>query len=521
MARKDIYRRLCVVTALLPTFLRTDAYPNGQSPCDSASLTLMERTWREFRALHPFSFQTVGLKHFGVDTCVFVMSEPAEWVKKECLDSLFAEYGGHVITAKKKFGFDGALYDAVGSVRLNNTSFNRFEKRLFTILYGTDEKPFYTDLDYPLHHVYFAENRLDTINPRKWLVDICRQKFFHYPIKKFSGFSLPFWGSDYYQGLNETFIQSYQARRAIDEINHGLNETFIPYYPRHSMYYSEKRGAVIWVINPSDSLFTDSQFHKYARRFVLDSDLVLAAFCYGGNIFLIGREREIPVNVLPPLRTETICLLASLDEGEFSVSINSNADSDVGFDGYVEGVWAKPVEMSDKLRNTELGNLLLLTNVQLLSWGSQLKAREAFIDYPQPTHPSFDLGFTFIDEEPDAYYWKLPDAIIDKGEAFADSVIYTVLDNPGCLLPLYSIPPFHLPDNIDFEESAYNVFSSLNSTDLIRAAQYGLIYKAFQFFKKERGNRVAYIHVNANDSWVRTPSMTIMNVPKGTVNYLE
>lgn len=498
IVRKCISQRLFVVTMLLSSLLGIRAIPNEPTPCDSASMVMMEQTWREFRAVHPFGFQTVGLKHYG-DTCVFVMSEPGEWVKKEVLDSLFAQYGGHVITAKKKFGFDGALYDAVGCAKLNAKNFKSLEKKLFTLLYGTDEKPYYTNLDQPSRHAYFTKNRLDTIKPQRLLEESIYQNFFEYPVRRYSSFFSPHRNFDFFPGLT----------------------SLITLYPclRNSMYYSEMRGVVLWGINPSDRVFSDSLFHKNARRFVLDCDLILAACCYGSKIFLIGREREIPVNVLPPLRTETIRLLASLDEGDFSVSIGSCLNSEDDFDGYVEdSVWARPVMMSDKLRNTELGNLLMLTDVLLLSWGNHAEVRELFIDYPKPAHPLFDLGFSYLNEEPNAYYWKLPDGIADEG-----GIRFKLFDRLGCLPPLFTIPQRHpnSNDSIVFEARAYDVFSSLNNTDLIRAAQYALIYKAFQTWRHRTGNRVALTETNADNSWVQTPSMTILNVPWGMADYLE
>ena len=70
-----VYQKVLSFMALVILF----SHNIHASTCDSISLKLMEQTWREFRAIHPFGFQIVGLKHYG-DTCVFVMSEPAEWL---------------------------------------------------------------------------------------------------------------------------------------------------------------------------------------------------------------------------------------------------------------------------------------------------------------------------------------------------------------------------------------------------------------------------------------------------------
>lgn len=480
------------------------------STCDSISLKLMEQTWREFRAIHPFGFQTVALKHFAGDKYVFVLSEPAEWVRKADIDSLFSEYGGHVITARKKYGFDGGMCDIVGCALLDSINFVDFEKKLFTLLYGTGYRPYYTDLNNPARHVYFVENHFDTIRADKWLNENWNQYFYRHPDRWFS-YLPPRRCIDYYQGFNDIFKQHQIISNEYQNLADSLNLTYsLP----NSMYYSENRGVVIWAIPSSDGVFSDSLFYENARRFVLDCDLVLAACCHSSYIFLVGREREIPVNVLPPLRTETIRLLATLDEGDFSVSIASGLDDN---DGYVEdSIWARSLVMSDKLKNTELGNVLMLADVLLMSWGNQAKVRELFIDYPQPSHPLSNLWFAYQNEEPDAYYWKLP----IKVNRISDDFLYALFDNPGCLKPLYAVPNSH-SNRIVFDDRVYNVFSSLNSTDLIRVAQYALIYKAFQVWKKKTGKSMTIAESNANEPWIQTPSMAILNVPWGTAGYLE
>ena len=130
------------------------------STCDSISLKLMEQTWREFRAIHPFGFQTVGLKHYG-DTCVFVMSEPAEWVKTEDLVALFNKYDGHLIECIQSYGYDGELHDYVGCVRKGCINSQLFKSELFKLLYYTDYKAYYTNLNLPAKHVFFTNEKIN------------------------------------------------------------------------------------------------------------------------------------------------------------------------------------------------------------------------------------------------------------------------------------------------------------------------------------------------------------------------
>lgn len=154
VTKRHLCRRACVFVLLLFVSMLLRA-----NTCDSLSLTIMEQTWREFRAIHPFSFQTVALKHKG-DTCVFVMSEPNNWVKENDLRQLFDKYEGQLTKKYQPYGIDGQLTDAVGCVKLDSSQFSQFEKEVFNLLYRTAYKPFYTDLDHPSEHVFFFRSPL-------------------------------------------------------------------------------------------------------------------------------------------------------------------------------------------------------------------------------------------------------------------------------------------------------------------------------------------------------------------------
>ena len=252
--------KIVVAIFIFLVFLDHNVYA---STCDSVSLKLMEQTWREFREIHPLGFQTVALKHQGAnkDTCVFVISEPPQWVKAEDLEKLFADYNGNLIIGRKEFGYDGGLYDAIGCAKLNSVEFISFEKNLFDILYGTTYKPYYTDLDNPSPHVYYSESKLNyNLDFAYWLNSSWWKEVFENPISE----EVPF-----HILLDQPFS--------------------------NELIYSKKRGFVIWEINP-DHIILDHHFRENARRFALDTDFVLAAF-RKSNIFIIGREREIPVTV--------------------------------------------------------------------------------------------------------------------------------------------------------------------------------------------------------------------------------
>lgn len=118
-----VYQKVLAILVIVLPF----SHNIHASTCDSVSLRLMEWTWREFRAIHPFGFQTVGLKHYG-DTCVFVMSEPNNWVEEDNLRQLFNKYDGQLTTRNQLYGIDGQLIDAVGCAKLDSIQFLQLEK---------------------------------------------------------------------------------------------------------------------------------------------------------------------------------------------------------------------------------------------------------------------------------------------------------------------------------------------------------------------------------------------------------
>ena len=116
----------------------------------------VDDVWKEFRANHPYGFQTVGLKHNG-DEQIFVISEPSESVSYQAIESLFSNYNGTVTIKKDSLGYDGWLADVVGCVKFKSSEQeSTFKTELFNMLYGTSYKAYYTDLDKPSRHTYFA-----------------------------------------------------------------------------------------------------------------------------------------------------------------------------------------------------------------------------------------------------------------------------------------------------------------------------------------------------------------------------
>ncbi len=414
--------------------------------------TALEDTWKQFRQIHPYGFQTVALKHVD-DACVFVISEPSESVTETTLRSLFNKYNGSMIIKHQPLGYEGWLGDAVGSVQFaNDGQFNSFTHDLFMLLYGTDYKAYYTDLDNPTEHVYFSDYRLNysisAAELSKWFVTD-KEEF-------------------------KTSKGGFKTVSALlsSEIS-GTNELF----------YSKNQGFVVWIVDPDKISYNDNSFKINARKFALDADLIIGALGnIGKKVAIIARERVVPVTTLPPLRIETIQLLATTDNDYLAQSFEvynvfagkNSKNEDMG-----------PIYLSDELWHTEYGNLLNMTDQMLKSWTENNAVHDYNYDYPVPIDWAFnngvlrDLGVTEL-----TYNWNTAGAgyviqDIDKLDVFA-------INRTG------SLPVSFIPDGMEgivdervneAEELAYDFFSELNSPELVREVQYATIYQIFRYFR--------------------------------------
>ena len=130
------------------------------------------------------------------------------------------------------------------------------------------------------------------------------------------------------------------------------------------VFLSETRGLVAWII-PDDADLRDYEIE--AREFALDSDLIVGAINAGQCNAVLGRERAVPVEEMPPLRGETLMLLAAADTYELAQSYERTNALAGRFDETRD--WA-PIFLSAQLIDTEYGSLLNVTDQLLKSWSN-------------------------------------------------------------------------------------------------------------------------------------------------------
>lgn len=433
----------------------------------------LETVWRDFRSNHPFGLQTVGVKHEGGE-CVFVISEPNENVSLEDLSSLFKRYNGIVEVKHALFGYDGWLGDAVGSIRFEDSMKEEdFRNELFRLLYGTDYKSYYLDLDHPVPHTYFAPYKF-RLNHSISVADL--ESWFITQGEKFGELS-----------ENEVV----RADKSVK----NLMANSIP--QTNQLYYSKEPGFVAWVVDPQKITNSDLVFKQNARRFALDTDLIIGAFGkVGKNVVIIARERQIPVEILPPLRIETLVLLATTNNESLAQSYERYH---IFASKLKTGEDVAPIYLSDELWHSEYGNLLNVTDQMLKSWSENGRIDYKNFNHPKPIDWTFNRG-AIKDLKGDelTYNWNTAGAgYVIRGDDYD-----VIAVNRTGSLPVSYIPggmEGHVEEKVyEAEEKAYDFFSGLNSPELARVVQYATFYQIFNYFKNGTRQEMGKSAISSN-----------------------
>lgn len=428
----------------------------------------MDDVWKEFRANHPYGFQTVGLKHNG-DEQIFVISEPSESVSYQTLQSLFGSYDGTVTIKKDSLGYDGWLADVVGCIKFKNSDQEtEFKNKLFTLLYGTNYKAYYTDLDRPSRHSYFA--------PYKYNLNF-----------SITAAELKQWFVDEKETFSEFSKQGVTGKPIASLLSSGEKNP-------NKLFYSRERGFVVWLINPS-GVSDNESFRLNARKFALDTDLIIGALgAKGKTVAIVARERQIPIDILPPMRIETLSLLATTKNESLAQSYERH---NIFASKLPDNSDVAPIYLSDELWHTEYGNLLNVTDQMLKSWSENGDIDYKKFGHPKPIDWAFEKGAVRdLDANQLTYNWNTAGAgYVIEGENFD---IYAV--NRTGSLPVSYIPG-GMEGRVDqkvyeAEEMAYDFFSGLNSPELARVVQYATFYQIFSYFKGDNDTPAANVRPN-------------------------
>lgn len=427
------------------------AYVYSLPPAIESSLAYsdMENVWKEFRKKNPYNIQIEGLKRYDDNSYVAIISEPNERVSEKELKAFFDNYNCEFRTDTAKIGYDGWLRDVVVSFNdLDEADIPEFSKKLSMLLYGTDYKADVVNLNTIPEH------------------------------KAFSSFDLNCQVTE--EELRNWFIEKKEklVKYESEEI------TTLPYIfsadkDKNELYYSKECGFIVWVLDTG--LHDELSFKIAARKFALDSDLVLGAIRSGNKVAIIARERCVPIYELSPMRQETLCLLASTGEKQLAQSYERTslfAGKQKGGKDYA------PIYLSDELWHTEYGNILNVTDQMLKSWSENGMVDYVDFDYPKPVNWVFNKGVcTDLGVSKLTYNWNTDGA----GYIVEDDSCYIYALNRTGSLPVSYIPgeSTGVSDKspvYQAEQQAYDFFSNLSSPELVKVVQYVAMYQIFSNF---------------------------------------
>lgn len=405
----------------------------------------MENVWREFREKNPYNIQIEGFKRYEDNSYVVILSEPSENVSEKDLMSFFDSYNCSFTTLKSKIGFDGWLRDVVVSFNdLDENDIPKFSKKLSKLLYGTEYKAAIMNFGVIPEHTAFSSFDLNyqvtEEELRKWFIED-----------------------------NEQLVNVDDSTE-ITTLSQSMSSSGM------QMLLSKEAGFVVWVMDIGSQSSED--FKAVARKFSLDSDLILGAISNDNRVAIIGRERCVPIYELPPMRVETLCLLASAEDDELAQSYERTSLYAGKLKG---GKDYAPIFLSPQLWHTEYGSTLNVTDQMLKSWSENGMIDYIDFDYPKPVAWAFsegameDLGVRSL-----TYNWN------------TDGVGYIVEDDTYCIYAVNrtgSLPVSYIPGDTEgisasdpvyrAEETAYDFFSNLSSPELVKVVQYAAMYQIF------------------------------------------
>lgn len=464
-----------------------------------------DSVWKEFRRSYPYHVQCVALTEpDSVGRRVMIVAEPPPHVTFNSLIAVAPSVLAHPVPRRQRIGFDGWVEDVTFVLPpLTSDDLKLMLENLQLHLYGTTYKS--SILPLPAQHARVRQRSLDLRVPagelgdwllgdiahpregRSWSNTIalvllslwvlwCLAKVLSRTRKTRNFVSLALslcllfvtWiaglsSSPHHPDMLRFYSvlggESYTGRQILDGKLSGV-------------FLSEEPGVVVWSFSRADSL---EQHRLEARQFALDSDVVIGAVASAHQIAVLGRERSEPVDLLPPLRTETIFLLAAANSAELAQSYERTHILAGKFDGKHD--WA-PIYLSPILIDTEYGSLLNITDQILKSWSMHGLVRYINFNYPDPNKFPFDTDLpSMVNTSQVTFNWNT------KG------VGYTTKNNAYEVYALHrtgALPVDYLSaDNSELqqaEENAYGYFSGLNDPNLVRVVQYASLYQIFRRF---------------------------------------
>jgi hypothetical protein len=401
-------------------------------------------TWEIFRKTFPFHIQTIA---FDKQASTLLIAEPPPHVNLADLKIRVPELT-QIEEKQHTMGCDGWVKDLVIQVPSMDESkrqdlFDRLNLYIFNTTYKANvmdlpaAKSVFNNADTPLDiTVTFADLK-------DWLVD-----------------------------RNETFESVLTGEQ--------IQFTSILSAKKNGVYSGVDAGLVVWAIDRKKPL-TNSLAE--ARQFALDSDLIVGAVSNPNMLTIVGRKRIVSVDILPPIRTETILQLAAVKNPDLGQSYERLYVFAGRFNETDD--WA-PIYLSDELIDTEYGSLLNITDQILKRWS--MKGTINYKNFESYNDPN---EFPFKDKTLVQYLNNAEEVTFNwntfglgySAEANGNRVF--AVNRTGALPTSYLSKEQN--NFSDAEEIGYKYFAEAGDSNLARVVQYAALYQIFQDTKVTAG----------------------------------
>ena len=425
--------------------------------CEAAGMA--DSVYKDFRKKYRFHYQGIGMASFGDSSRMILLSDIPPHFETDSIAPIFAEFTHKTEMRKHPIGYDGYTTDVLillGNATQENC--DRLIRRLNKELFYSEYKPTVMKLPAEEKRQYFAKENID----------------YQITLNEFN---------TWFMEEGEGFIQ-------LDDTSKVMTVSDLFASQARGVYFSQQPGFVAWVVAKNADIAAQV---GDIRQFTLDADLILGALADSSTLVIIGRERQSPLNELPPLQIESILLLASTTEKELSQSLDIN---DLMAGKMNNGRDWCPTYLSKELENTEFGDLMTITDVLLKDWSERGTIQEGYYRYPEPGYYPFDkplfkkLGLNEL-----VYNWNTAGAMYaidcEKNDTSNTHtlthssnnkfkyIIYTLGRTGSLPVSYFNSQERSQSIGYRYESQAYHYFATLGNTDLARVVQYTALYQLF------------------------------------------
>jgi hypothetical protein len=397
------------------------------------------QAWKQFRVAQPFQTQVIAASRpVGKSPRTLIISEPPPHVSLEAVESLLVPEGRGCTAQRWRVMAGGYVKDVVCTVAATAPDIWAAKlAKLQVLMYGTVAEGGVVALPVPA---------------RKMIAHSLDQRYSGQDMMRWIGEAGPAFRSSPI-GVGLTFEQMMDSAPGV--------------------YYSAGHALVFWVLNRGQRIDSSS---ASIRHFAVSSDLVLGALAGKKTVAIMGRARQESLSHLPPMRSETVKLLAgsagnALHQSYQRRDIVSGKGSD--------RIDRAPIYLSSQLVDTEFGTLLNIADQLLKGWS--MAGQVKYVNFAYPAPRSYPFGKTpaaFVEERRGGFLFNFN----TDGVAYRQTIGQFELIVPqrtGALSVIYG----DVRDRpAQMEATAYDYFATSGDTSLARVVQYSFLYQIFKQF---------------------------------------